>query len=354
MGALFELPSALNSSGYLSVPSPQVDAPSGEEDYFQGGYNIETHGSQDGGAIDAVQIEFPRYLRAEEFGQQADVLQAFGHVVLPQMIELHYPQVCASWNPTSPTPSPTPECTVDLDCDQSLFCSPQVCDPSLGCQPTSDPCLSDEYCLEASDSCVQCTESSQCEDNNECTVNRCLGDGTCDFTESACMAGEVCNDTTKQCETAPGWHSIFFSDFEAGWNDFNDGGSDAARRTDVAHSGSYSIRIRDNSDGASSMYTSDYDVSTYQSLRVEFWYHPIGMETGEDFLLEYSTDGGTSWTVTRSWARGTDFENGSWYETSHDIDASGISSIRIRFRCDASVNNDQVFIDDVEFMGEIA
>ena len=45
MEALFELPTALNSSGYLSVPSPQVNAPIGDEDYFQGGYNIEVHGS---------------------------------------------------------------------------------------------------------------------------------------------------------------------------------------------------------------------------------------------------------------------------------------------------------------------
>ena len=347
MGALFELPTVLNASGYLSVPSPQVNAPIGEEDYFQGGYNIEVHGSEDGGTIDAIQIEFPRYLRAEEFAQQADVLQAFGETVLPQMLELHYPQACAFWIPPQ-------ECVIDDDCDQSLFCSPQVCDPSLGCQTTSDPCNQGEFCVEDSDACVQCTIFSHCEDNNGCTVNRCLGDGSCDFTESACLADEVCNENTKQCEAAPGWHPIFFSDFESGWQDFNDGGSDAARREGTAHSGSFSIRIRDNSNGASSMYTNDYDVAQYQALRVEFWFYPVGMETGEDFLLEYSTDGGTSWAVAQSWARGTDFENGNWYDASQDIDASEISSIRIRFRCDASVNNDQIFIDDVGFLGEIA
>lgn len=195
MGAFFELPTAQNVSGYLSVPSPQVNAPASGEDYFQGGYNVETHGSQDGGTIDAIQIEFPRYLRAQLFDQQADVLKAFGTTVLPKILQEHYPAACDFWSqPTG--------CTSDLDCDQSLFCSPQVCDSALGCQTVSDPCLPSEFCLEDSDACVQCQEHSDCDDNNGCTINRCLGDGTCDFTESACLPGEVCNESSKLCEAA--------------------------------------------------------------------------------------------------------------------------------------------------------
>lgn len=108
MGALFELPTALNTSGYLSVPSPNVSAPSEGEDYFQGGYNVETHGSQGGGSIDGIQIEFPRYIRAQEFGMQADMLEAFGTVVLPGMLAAHYPAAC---DVLSSTPAPAPPTT---------------------------------------------------------------------------------------------------------------------------------------------------------------------------------------------------------------------------------------------------
>ena len=94
MGALFELPTALNATGYLSLPSPTKAAPASGESYFQGGYNVDTHGSQDGGSIDGVQIEFPRYIRAQEFGMQEDVLVAFGETVLPQMLALNYPAAC--------------------------------------------------------------------------------------------------------------------------------------------------------------------------------------------------------------------------------------------------------------------
>jgi len=34
-----------------------------------------------------------------------------------------------------------------------------------------------------------------------------------------------------------------------------------------------------------------------------------------------------------------------------DFDSSAISAIRLRFRCDASGNGDNIFIDDVKFSG---
>jgi hypothetical protein len=40
------------------VPSPADPAPKSGEDYFNGGYNTARHGSLNGGATDAVQMEF--------------------------------------------------------------------------------------------------------------------------------------------------------------------------------------------------------------------------------------------------------------------------------------------------------
>lgn len=47
----------LAASGYPSVPSPSDLAPKVGEEYFDGGYNTDRHGSRLGGATDAVQIE---------------------------------------------------------------------------------------------------------------------------------------------------------------------------------------------------------------------------------------------------------------------------------------------------------
>ena len=254
----------------------------------------------------------------------------------------------------------------DSLCDRSAFCSPQTCNINMGCQTGTDPCSTGEMCDESNDVCVECMADADCTSGESFEVASCNA-GVCSYicsselcpddgdpcTDSVCHGDGYCHNVPNG-SCAPIWNTIFFNDFETGWEDFNDGGSDVVRRADgIAHSGAYSIRIRDNSNGASAMHTNDFIVSQYQGLRVEFWYYPLGMENGEDFLLEFSTDGGTSWTIAKSWARSTDFENNSWYEVSHDIDASAIDSVRIRFRCDASQNNDRIYIDDVTFRGSM-
>ena len=72
----------------------------------------------------------------------------------------------------------------------------------------------------------------------------------------------------------------------------------------------------------------------------------------ENFLLEFSDNGGASWEIVKSWAKDIDFQNDVWYEVIVDFDASAIDVIRIRFRCDASNNGDVVYIDDVRFSGK--
>jgi hypothetical protein len=47
----------LANAGYPAVPSPADPAPKTGEGYFTGGYNTVRHGSRDGGAADAIQME---------------------------------------------------------------------------------------------------------------------------------------------------------------------------------------------------------------------------------------------------------------------------------------------------------
>lgn len=47
----------LAGAGYPSVPSSSDPAPKSGEEYFEGGYNTQRHGSLSGGPLDAVQIE---------------------------------------------------------------------------------------------------------------------------------------------------------------------------------------------------------------------------------------------------------------------------------------------------------
>jgi len=58
LGAMFE------RSGYKALPSPRQHRPD-KDNYFKGGHTIQAHGSRDGGNIDAIQLEFPSWIRTE-------------------------------------------------------------------------------------------------------------------------------------------------------------------------------------------------------------------------------------------------------------------------------------------------
>mmetsp|Transcript_21205 Transcript_21205/g.47339 ORF Transcript_21205/g.47339 Transcript_21205/m.47339 type:complete len:836 (+) Transcript_21205:1393-3900(+) len=172
-------------------------------------------------------------------------------------------------------------------------------------------------------------------------------------------ASPTASPISQPKDPADGWVEIFFNDFEAPnqWGNFIDGqlGDGDARRYGggiYVHSGVASLKLRDNSGMASSVYTNDFDVSQYQSLRVGFFFYAKSMDTPkEDFFLEYSTDG-LNWEVVNSWAKDIDFDNDIWYEIVQEFDARALDTLRLRFRCDATGNGDAVFIDDVSFSGK--
>jgi len=58
LGAFFE------NAGYKAFPSPRQPSP-GKDIYYRGGFTIQEHGSSDGGAVDAIQIEAPGEVRSD-------------------------------------------------------------------------------------------------------------------------------------------------------------------------------------------------------------------------------------------------------------------------------------------------
>ena len=153
---------------------------------------------------------------------------------------------------------------------------------------------------------------------------------------------EVADGTTNNgCTT-------FNSDgFNNGYGFWNDGGSDCFLTTWPGQANNAAIRLRDNSGTASSMITDNANFSGTNTLAVSFDYYPESMENGEDFFLEYSTNGGSNWTTAQSWAAGTDFVNDQSYSESVTINGNFSNQTKLRFRCDASANADRVFIDNV-------
>jgi hypothetical protein len=87
-------------------------------------------------------------------------------------------------------------------------------------------------------------------------------------------------------------------------------------------------------------------------MLVEFYFYAFCMESGEDFWVQYYN--GSSWQTAASFARGVDFNNNTYYHVVLQIPKGTYTyptNARLRFMCDASDNNDDVYIDAIEWRG---
>ena len=144
--------------------------------------------------------------------------------------------------------------------------------------------------------------------------------------------------------------------FETGLDGWTDGGNDCARvNSSNSYEGSYSVRLRDNS--STSIATSpNLDLSGNSTVSIELHSYANSMETGEDFFVEFYN--GSSYEVVAQYVSGTDFSNGSFFSPplielnagTHNFTTNN----RIRVRCDASANNDQIYFDQVIISGDNA
>ncbi|MDX2248447.1 MAG: S8 family serine peptidase [Bacteroidia bacterium] len=141
--------------------------------------------------------------------------------------------------------------------------------------------------------------------------------------------------------------------FETGLDGWTDGGVDCARlSTAFSWEGSFSVQLRDNSGVPSSMTKGGYNLTSYSAVEVKFYFYPNSMEAGEDFWLRYNS--GAGYQTVATYARGTSFNNGSFYVATVLLTPSQVTfsaNASFRFQCDASADNDQIYIDQVTVRG---
>ncbi|MDP5157116.1 MAG: T9SS type A sorting domain-containing protein, partial [Flaviramulus sp.] len=141
--------------------------------------------------------------------------------------------------------------------------------------------------------------------------------------------------------------------FESGWDGWIDGGSDCARLSGSnSYEGNFSIQLRDNSGVASSMTSPLFNLSLFNEVEFSFYFYANSMENGEDFWLQYND--GSGFVTIDTWARGSDFNNntfGNFVVTLNNSQYNLSSNAQFRLLCDASGNNDQVYIDQIIITG---
>jgi len=153
----------------------------------------------------------------------------------------------------------------------------------------------------------------------------------------------------RQTFTTATWTQIIYDEFETDFGNWTDGGADCDRYTGgtFAFQGDDAVNLQDNT-STSLMSTGDLTLSSYNQVKVDFWYRGQGMDSGDDFWLQISTNGGVDYTTDQTWVSGTDFSNGSFYQECVDLSGYTLTDqTRIRFRVDAFNNGDDVYFDGV-------
>lgn len=179
-----------------------------------------------------------------------------------------------------------------------------------------------------------------------------------------CPACPTCNDGIQNqnetgidcggfCPACPMGDSTILlgSYFESGMDSWTDGGSDVARvNSSNSYEGSYSIELADNSGAQSAMTSPVFDLSTAVGLQMTFHFYAVSMESGEDFWVQYKNGSG-SWTTIGTFTAGSNFNNGSFYVSTVTVpNFVPTTAGSFRIQCDASDNNDQVYIDAVTIL----
>lgn len=165
-------------------------------------------------------------------------------------------------------------------------------------------------------------------------------------------------DSTSQQVTvtaASGWSQLVYEDFENGWGAFVDGGSDA-RLTSSYAIGSTAMKLQDNSSSSEARLGNSLNLTSYNQLKIEFSYVARDFEGSEDFWVRYSANGGSSWKTVKAYVNNVDFvDDGTRYAASITIDSGSYSfsnNALIKFECDASSNNDDVYFDNISISAQ--
>jgi len=229
-------------------------------------------------------------------------------------------------------------CTIGEIYDNNCMCAGGISTDS----DNDSVCDELDVCPNANDAII----GTPCDDGDFCTTGETY-DSQCNCSGGVFQDADndgICDAEDNNC------NPISISDFETGSGIWQSNGHDAEwLMSPDSPSGNYSFRIRDNSGLASSFSSAVLDLSSESLTKISFSFKTKSLSVGEDFFLEISANGGSSFLLHSRWIMGTDFENDQIYQKEIYVNKNVLSEITvIRFRCDGSINQDEVFIDNIK------
>ncbi|MCK7591834.1 choice-of-anchor D domain-containing protein [Subsaxibacter sp. CAU 1640] len=142
---------------------------------------------------------------------------------------------------------------------------------------------------------------------------------------------------------------LYTDNFESGFGNWVDGGGNCRLTNPTSLNSGQTVELR-NGTGTSVTYTNNINFTPYTSVSIEFIFRVEGMSNGEDFDLQYSNNGGSSYTNLFTYTVGSNILTNTNYShsiTLTDAAYSFSNNSRFRFRSNGNHNQDKVFIDNV-------
>ncbi|WP_452228437.1 LamG-like jellyroll fold domain-containing protein [Lacinutrix sp. MEBiC02404] len=141
---------------------------------------------------------------------------------------------------------------------------------------------------------------------------------------------------------------------------WNDGGDHCRILYNAPINGTRAVELRnvstDPTDTNTSMTTNNINLIPYGSATISFDFRTKDFWWGLDFWVQYSEDGGSTWTTIKKYAKNVDFASDNVnYPVSLDLsynDYTFSANSKFRIRCDAANDNNRVvYIDNVKIVG---
>ncbi|KAL3803201.1 hypothetical protein HJC23_003476 [Cyclotella cryptica] len=156
--------------------------------------------------------------------------------------------------------------------------------------------------------------------------------------------------TTPPPSPRDGWADILEENFDGNFGQFNAGGVDVMYYPSVMKRNGV-VRIQNNGEG-STLYSNKLTLDrSFSRFRVTFSFYSNSMEIFSDsFCLDVMADE-AGWTEEKCWLSFFDFRNDQWYDETVEFTVGRADSLRIRFRCAATSEYDDVLFDTVKLEG---
>ena len=202
-----------------------------------------------------------------------------------------------------------PQCSVNADCDDGLFCNGAETCNAGSCQAGSDPCPG-QSCDEVADVCVA----------GGCVVDDDFESGTAGWNNdpaSTCSTGAYVEGNPTQVTNSGVVTQV--------------GGSNSGT-TSIFTATNSSAGVNDVDGGNCILSSPSWSVPNASTLSVAYWHgqRDAGDDaSGDFFLLEYSTNGGSTWNTLAS--NGDSTSNAAWTTATAGIPAG--STVELRVQC---------------------